>query len=82
MLGTIYSHVGNNLFPRWEQFIPTLGILYGGASLPSLFRRQSMRLSREIFHEFSRFSQDLTLQKLNTLILSNLEEKSVLQDLT
>lgn len=23
---SIHSHVGNNLFPRWERFIPTLGI--------------------------------------------------------
>ena len=27
-LGTFYSHAGNILFPRWEHFIPTLGILF------------------------------------------------------
>ena len=24
-LETLCSHVGNNLFPRWEYFVPTLG---------------------------------------------------------
>lgn len=23
----VYSHVGNEMFPRWEQSIPTLGII-------------------------------------------------------
>ena len=25
-LETLCSHVGNTLFPRWEYFVPTLGI--------------------------------------------------------
>ena len=26
ILGTTYSHVGNEMFPRWEQNIPKYGI--------------------------------------------------------
>ena len=31
--GTINSHVGNNLFPRWERCIPTLGIFSWAVAL-------------------------------------------------
>ena len=30
-VGTFYSHRGNVLFPPWERFIPTVGILTQGA---------------------------------------------------
>ena len=26
IIATFYSHTGNEIFPRWEQNIPTLGI--------------------------------------------------------
>lgn len=27
LVGTIYSHLGNKLFPVWEQYIPALGTI-------------------------------------------------------
>ena len=71
---TTYSHVGNILFPRWEQHV-----LWQATLFIVFWRICNMA---QHFREFSRFSKDLTSQMLKCLILCNLESKRRRKDLT